>query len=59
MRNFKGRPALVLGLAAWTFGGGFGAARAQTSSDSFSSPWWQHRMPRQYRPMLNTTTTGF
>jgi len=37
MRNFKGRPALVLGLAAWTFGGGFGAARAQTSSDSFSS----------------------
>jgi homoserine O-acetyltransferase len=30
--------ALVLGLAAWTFGGGYGAARAQTSSDSFSSP---------------------
>jgi len=30
--------ALVLGLAAWTLGDGYGAARAQTSSDSFSSP---------------------
>ena len=30
--------ALVLGLAAWTLGDGYGAARAQTSFDSFSSP---------------------
>lgn len=30
--------ALVRGLAAWILGGGYGAAQAQTSSESFSSP---------------------
>jgi len=30
--------ALALGLAVWTLGGWYGVARAQTSSDSFSTP---------------------
>jgi homoserine O-acetyltransferase len=33
----SGALALVLGLTAWPLGGGFAAARAQTSSESFSS----------------------
>ena len=32
----SGALALVLGLAAWPLGGGFGAGRAQAASDSFS-----------------------
>jgi homoserine O-acetyltransferase len=34
----SGALALLLALVAWTLGGGYGAARAQGSSDSFSSP---------------------
>jgi homoserine O-acetyltransferase len=34
----RGPLALILGLAAWILGGGFGVAQAQPSSNSFSNP---------------------